>query len=134
MLSGILDDERVRPLTVNGVQGLLLTLALLVENGAEGVLLAAQPTLARVVDLGNVTRAAGDAGCLLKLDERRTVDQGFDMQGGKSDEIFLLLGGIVLVGPGGSESQKSVADLLDLDGAREGCLLGVVSLELEDAD
>lgn len=51
---GVLDDEGVGPLPVDSVQGLLLPVALLVEDGVEGVLLSAEPALARVFDLGDV--------------------------------------------------------------------------------
>lgn len=60
--AGILDRELVRPLALYGVKGLLLTLALLEQARGEGVLLAAQPALAGIVDLGDIAGAADDLG------------------------------------------------------------------------
>lgn len=47
------------------------------------------------------------------------------MQVGEGNEVALLFSGV-----GQGESVESVSNLLDLDGAGEGCLLGIVSLEL----
>lgn len=77
--AGVLDGEGIRPLAVNGVEGLLLALASLVQARGESVLLAAQPALARVIDLGDVAAAAGDLCGLLQLDEGCAVDQGLDV-------------------------------------------------------
>jgi hypothetical protein len=67
-------------LAVYRVQGLLLALCGLVQAGGEGVLLAAQPALAREIDLGGVAAAADNLGRLLQLDEGGAVDQRFDVQ------------------------------------------------------
>lgn len=130
MLARVFDDERIRPLSVNSVQRLLLALVLLEQDGAEGVLLAAQPALARVVNLRHVASAAGNASGLLQFDEWRSVDKGFDVQVREGDQVPFLLRRIVLIRTWGSERQQSMSDLFDLNGAGEGCLLGVVSLKL----
>lgn len=111
-------------MAVDGVQGLLLALAGLVQAGSEGVLLSAQPALAGEIDLRDIAGAAGNFGGLLELHEWGAVDQRLDVQVGESDQVSLLLA----AGP--SQGVKSVSDLLNLDGAGEGCLLGVVSLKL----
>lgn len=41
------------------------------------------------------------------------------MEGGERDEVSLVVGG---------DSEESVADLLDMNCAGEGCFLGVVAL------
>jgi hypothetical protein len=50
------------------------------------------------------------------------------MQAGERDEILFLLGGVVPIRAGRSESQKGVTDLFDEDCAVEGRFLRVVSL------
>lgn len=47
------------------------------------------------------------------------------MQVGEGNEVALLFSGV-----GQCEGVESVSDLLDLNGAGEGRLLGIVSLEL----
>lgn len=60
--AGVLDRELVRPLALYSVKGLLLTLALLEQARGEGVLLAAQPALAGIINLGDIAGAADDLG------------------------------------------------------------------------
>lgn len=126
--AGVPEDEGVGPLPVDGVQRLLLPVALAVEDRAERVLLPAQPALARVLDLGDVAGRAGDLCGLLQLDEGRAVDQGLDVQTGQRDEVCLLLGRVVFVRARRRYRQDGMAELLHVDGAGEGGLLGVVSL------
>lgn len=131
MLAGVFDDEGIRPLSVNSIQRLLLALVFLEKDGTEGVLLATQPALARVVNLRHVASAAGNASRLLQFDKRRSVDKGFNVQVREGDQVPLLLRRIVLIRTRRSEGQQGMSDLFDLDGAGEGCLLGIVSLELQ---
>lgn len=60
--AGVLDRELIGPLALYRVKGLLLALALLEQARGEGVLLAAQPALAGIVDLGDIAGAADDLG------------------------------------------------------------------------
>ena len=65
-------------------------------------------------------------GVFFKFDVRGAAYQGFDVEGGKGDEIRFRLAGRV----GRCEREEGMADLLDVDGAGEGGFLGVVALEL----
>lgn len=123
--AGILDGEGIRPLSIDGVERLLLAFTGLVQACGEGVLLSAQPALAGEVDLCDVAAAADDLGGLFELHEGSSVDERFDVQVGQGDHIFFLL-----AGPGWGESVLSMSELLHLNSARERGLLGVISLEL----
>lgn len=59
---GVLDNELIRPLALYSVKRLLLALAFLEQACAEGILLAAQPALTRIVDLSDIASAADNLG------------------------------------------------------------------------
>ncbi len=118
----VAQHKRVGPLAVDGVERVLVGPAGRAQHGAERVLLAADPALARVVDARREARRALDEGGLVQLDERRAVDEALDVQRRQRDEVVF----VVLV-----DVQQRVPNLLDLDCAREGRFLGVVSLQLQ---
>lgn len=116
---GILDDKVAAPLALGVVDDVLLT-AVGVHCGGEGVLLAADPSLAAVVDLAGVASGRNDVGALLKFNVGRTSDETLDVESGKSDQVIL----VILV-----DVENGVTDLLDVDGSTERGLLSVVTLE-----
>ena len=117
----ILDDKVAAPLTLGVVNDVLFA-AVGVHGGGEGVLLAADPALAAVVDLAGVTSGGNDVCALLELDVWRAGDEAFDVESGEGDEVVL----VELV-----NVEDGVTNLLDVDGSTERGLLGVVSLEAD---
>jgi hypothetical protein len=74
------EGEGVVPLPLDGVEGaLVVALAFLPHGGGEGVFLAREPALARVVDLGDVAGGGGDVGVFIELDVGRAGYQGLDV-------------------------------------------------------
>lgn len=126
MLGGALVDLEGLCPDAGDVVGDVLLLAGGVDGGDDGVLLAREPALARVVDLGGEAGGGGDEGGALELDEGGAEDEALDVQGGEGDEVGFLLAFL-----GGGDGQDGVADLLDVDCAGEGGLLGVVALEVD---
>lgn len=109
LLMGVLDLKLVTPRTL-GVVDDVLFLAVGIHGGGKGVLLAAQPALAGVIDARGEARAGDNVGRLVELDIWAAGDEALDVQGGEGDEVVLVVG---------VEMKDGVADLLDVDGAAE---------------
>lgn len=111
------------PLTADVVHDILL-LARRVEDRREAVLLAREPALAAVVNLGGITRGGGNVAGRVELDKGRPEEQVLDVQGGQGDEVRLLLT------RGRRDGQDGMANLLDVDRLAEGRLLCIVAFEV----
>jgi hypothetical protein len=85
----VLDLPSLGPLSLCLVDNILL-LALGVEDGREGVLLARYPALAAVVNPRSVSRSRLDVSAAVQLNVRRACDEAFDVQGGQRDEVILV--------------------------------------------
>jgi len=118
---GVLDDKVAAPLTFGVVDDVLFA-AVGVHGCGEGVLLAADPALAAVVDLAGVSSRRNDVGALLKLNVGRTGDETLDVECGEGNQVVL----VVLV-----DMENSVTNLLDVDGSTERGLLSIVTLETD---
>lgn len=119
------DLKVLGPLSGDVVDDILL-LAGRVEGGGEGILLARDPALAGVVDLGGISSGRGDVCCALELDEGGAEEKAFNVQRRKGDEILVRWLARVRAWNG----QDGVADLLNVDGLGEAGLLRVVAFEV----
>jgi len=95
-----------------------------IQDSREAVLLAAEPALAAVVDLGRVARRRGDVRGAIELDEGRTEDETLDVQRRKGDEVRVRLGRA-----SDRDGEDGVANLLDIDRAAERGLLRIITFE-----
>jgi hypothetical protein len=66
-------------------------------------------------------------GIFFQLNIRRARDQGFDAKCGEGDEVRFPLGAVR-----GNKCDEGMADLFDMDRAREGRFLGIITLKLEE--
>jgi hypothetical protein len=119
LLVGVLDDKVAAPLALGVVDDILFA-TVGVHCGGEGVLLAADPALAAVVNLAGVASGRDNVSALLELNVRRAGDETLDVKSGEGDEVVF----VVLV-----DVENGVTNLLDVDSSTERGLLSVVTLE-----
>jgi hypothetical protein len=98
----VLDLPSLGPLPLCFVDNILL-LALRVEDGREGVLLARYPALTAVVDACSVSRSRLDVSAAVQLNVWGACDEALDVQGGECDEVIFVEG---------VEMEDGMADLL----------------------
>jgi hypothetical protein len=110
--------EAFIPLPVDGVEGVFL-MALFVQDGVKAVFLPGYPAFARVVYLRYVARGGDDMSLAVELDEWVAVNQAFNVQGWDGDEVVFVVS---------IQMKEGVAYLFDLDCARKGGFLSVVTL------
>jgi hypothetical protein len=92
-------------LPFGGEKGFFL-LAGAVQACGEGVFLARYPAFARIVDLGYKARGRDYVTGFIQFDKGVPVEETFDMEGGKSDEIGFFERG---------EFEQGMANLFDVD-------------------
>jgi hypothetical protein len=120
------DLEVLGPLSGDVVNDILLS-AGRVEGSGEGVLLARDPTLAGIVDLGGVAGGRGDVCGALELDEGGAEEKAFDVKRRKGNQILIRW----LTRVRAWDRQDGVADLLNVNGLGEAGLLRVVAFEVD---
>ena len=115
------DGEIIGPLAFDGVKNVFFFPGG-VERCGEGVLLARDPAFAGVVYFRDKAGGGGNVGAVVELDEGFAIYETFDVEGGEGDEVGFVIG---------SYGEEGVADLFDVDCAREGGFLSIVTLELD---
>ena len=115
------DGEVIGPLAFDGVKDVSFFPGR-IEGCGEGIFLARDPAFAGVVYFRDKSGGGGDVGAIVELDERFAVNKAFDVEGGEGDEVGFVIG---------SYGKEGVADLFDVDCAREGGFLSIITLELK---